>query len=430
MNVLLKIVQGPNAGAEIILAEGMTVSLGKGDSCDILLADQAIADVACELEVSEERVRMLLPGGAEERLEPFRVKFLGETTAIAVGPETGAWDELVWPSRGNSFAPESEDVTPDVPPSLETSSADSAAVPAKKNSCRGCGCAMVLLFTAPVIAIAIIFLLWPFRSQVAGLLGPGVSVRVRPAVRAVHDAGLAAYGFAVDFAKGFASKGEAENAVPPPPCIDDVAAEYGLSCVETNGVCVLSGNFSTRARRLSATAAAYAVKPGVSLDLSDDESLRSAAAEVLDLVGEGKLMVHSATNRIVELAGFSSGAACLRAVLEAIRADVPNVRNVDCSRVRLGEAFGVTGVAALENDVPSKPTMKGVKTTRVRQDKRKSSAPKMPVVGVMTLPYPCIVLKDGSRVTEGAEFGGFIIDKIGADTIRIKGPEGVFEWKP
>ena len=48
----------------------------------------------------------------------------------------------------------------------------------------------------------------------------------------------------------------------------------------------------------------------------------------------------------------------------------------------------------------------------------------------MTLPYPCIVLKDGSRVTEGAEFGGFTIDKIGADTIRIRGPEGVFEWRP
>ena len=78
----------------------------------------------------------------------------------------------------------------------------------------------------------------------------------------------------------------------------------------------------------------------------------------------------------------------------------------------------------------SKPAVKGVKTARVRRDKRKSSAPKMPVVGVMTVPYPCIVLKDGSRVTEGAEFGGFIIDRIGADTIRIKGPEGTFEWRP
>ena len=100
------------------------------------------------------------------------------------------------------------------------------------------------------------------------------------------------------------------------------------------------------------------------------------------------------------------------------------------SRVRLGEASGVMAVAASEDGVSAKPAMKGVKTTRVRQDKRKSSAPKMPVVGVVTVPYPCIVLKDGSRVTEGAEFGGFIIDKIGADTIRIKGPEGVFEWRP
>ena len=49
MNVLLKIVQGPNAGAEIALAEGMTVSLGKGDSCDILLADLSLPEVACVL---------------------------------------------------------------------------------------------------------------------------------------------------------------------------------------------------------------------------------------------------------------------------------------------------------------------------------------------------------------------------------------------
>ena len=430
MNVLLKIVQGPNAGAEIILAEGMTVSLGKGDACDILLADQSLADVACELEVSEERVRMLLPGGAEERLEPFRVKFLGETTAIAIGPETGAWDELSWPSRGAAAVPEDEGEKPDAPTSPAISDADPASAPAKKGVCRGCGCAIVLLFALPVVAVALVFILWPFRPLVAGLLGPAVSDRVRPAVRAVHDAGLAAYGFAVGFAKGMASADTDGNAVLPPPSIGDVAAEYGLSCVETNGSCVLSGNLATRARRLSATAAAYAAKPGVALDLSDDESLRSATAEVLALVGEGKLEVYSATNRIVALSGFSPGASCLRAALEAIRADVPNVRNVDCSRVRLGEAFGDAGGVAPADAESPKSAASGVKTARVRREKVKSSAPKMPVVGVVTLPYPCIVLKDGSRVTEGAEFGGFTIDKIGADTIRIKGPEGVFEWRP
>ena len=430
MNVLLKIVQGPNAGAEIALAEGMTVSLGKGDSCDILLADLSLPEVACELEVSEGRVRMLLPGGAEERLEPFRVRFLGETTALAIGPETGAWDELVWPTRGTAASPESEAGTPEESHSGETSTAAPDAVAAEKGRRCGCGCVTALLLSLPVVALALIFLLWPFRSKIAGLIGQSASDRVRPAVRTVHDAGVAVYGFAVDLAKGFASSNKDENLVPPPPSIKDVAAEFGLSCIETDGSCVLSGNFSSRARRLSATAAAYAAKPGVTLDLSDDESLRSATAEVLDLVGEGKLMVHSATNRIVELSGFSPGASCLRAVLEAIRADIPYVRNVDCSRVRLGEASGEVESALSADAASQKPSVSGVKTTRVRQEKRKSSAPKMPVVGVITVPYPCIVLKDGSRVTEGAEFGGFTIDKIGADTIRIKGPEGVFEWRP
>jgi hypothetical protein len=181
---------------------------------------------------------------------------------------------------------------------------------------------------------------------------------------------------------------------------------------------------------LSAIAAAYAAKPGVTLDVSDDESLRHAASEVLELVSEGKLKVHSATNRIIALSGFSPGASNLRATLEAIRADVPNVKNIDCTRVMLGESNGMAEVVESVDSAASKPAVKGVKTARVRQDKRKSSAPKMPVVGVMTVPYPCIVLKDGSRVTEGAEFGGFVIDRISADTIRVKGPEGTFEWRP
>ena len=428
MNMLLKIVQGPNAGAEIVLAEGMTVSLGKGDSCDILLADQSLADVACELEVNAERVRMLLPGGAEERLEPFRVKFLGETTALAVGPETGAWDELVWPSRGAAPSAEPDGGERDVPSSAEPEQVESdVASPGKR---RGCGCAAALILFAPVAAVALIFLLWPFRSGISNLLGP-LSPRVRQVAYVVHDAGTGVCGFLCGLAKdAFSTDVHDEACVPPPPSIQDVASRYGLSCVETNGTCALSGNFATRAQRLSATAEAYAAKPGVALDLSDDESLRSATAEVLELVSEGKLKVHSATNRILALSGFSPGASDLRMVLEAIRADVPHVRNVDCSQVRLGEAIGMTGAVDSANSVSAGPSVKGVKTARVRQDKRKSSAPKMPVVGVMTVPYPCLVLKDGSRVTEGAEFGGFVIDRIGADTIRIKGPEGTFEWRP
>ena len=37
MKFLLKIVQGPNAGAEIALVEGVRVTLGSADACDIVL---------------------------------------------------------------------------------------------------------------------------------------------------------------------------------------------------------------------------------------------------------------------------------------------------------------------------------------------------------------------------------------------------------
>ena len=429
MNVLLKIVQGPNAGAEIAVAEGMTVSLGKGDSCDILLSDQSLADVACELEVNAERVRMLLPGGVEERLEPFAVKFLGETTAIAIGPETGVWGELVWPPRGAAIA-DSEDPGLDEVQKTEPPAESSSAGNGVRGKLRfGCGCLVALCLLLPIAFAGLVFLLWPFRAPAAKLLGPGAS-HIRPVVYFVHDAGIGVVGFACDFAKACIPEGDGKDPAPPSRSICDVAVEHGLSCVETNGTCVLSGNFATRAQRLSATAAAYAVKPGVTLDLSDDESLRHAASEVLELVSEGKLKVHSATNRIIELSGFSPGAAILRMTLEAMRADVPNVRNVDCTRVMLGESGGIGKVDETEEPVEAKAAVKGVKAARVRQDSRKGSAPKMPVVGVMTVPYPCIVLKDGTRVRDGAEFGGFVFDRIGADAIRVKGPEGTFEWRP
>ena len=117
MNLILKIVQGPNAGAEVALIEGMNVKLGKGDECDIVIADQTLPDVACELEVGAERVMLLLPGGGQERMEPLHVKVF-ETTAIAIGPADGPWGTLIWPEeeKEEEEAPESKEEPPPPPP--------------------------------------------------------------------------------------------------------------------------------------------------------------------------------------------------------------------------------------------------------------------------------------------------------------------------
>ena len=44
MNFIIKIVEGPNRGAEIALPEGVAVTLGKSDACDVVLADSTLPD--------------------------------------------------------------------------------------------------------------------------------------------------------------------------------------------------------------------------------------------------------------------------------------------------------------------------------------------------------------------------------------------------
>ena len=105
MKFLLKIVQGPNAGAEIALVEGVRVTLGSADSCDIVLADPTLPAEACAIEASADAV-VLTPSGAEpETLEPLRVRSFG-STALAVGPADSPWGPLNWdaPAAEGSLA--------------------------------------------------------------------------------------------------------------------------------------------------------------------------------------------------------------------------------------------------------------------------------------------------------------------------------------
>ena len=62
MKFLLKIVQGPNAGAEIALVEGVRVTLGSADSCDIVLADPTLPAEACAIEASADSVALSVSG--------------------------------------------------------------------------------------------------------------------------------------------------------------------------------------------------------------------------------------------------------------------------------------------------------------------------------------------------------------------------------
>ena len=152
MNFILKIVEGPNKGAEIALVEGVAVTLGKGDDCDIVLADPTMPDAPLSVEASADGVAV---GG--EPLESFSVKTFG-ATSFAVGPADAPWGELKWPKvEGREVPPEPEEG--ESPGEDEEDSPGEGEEGKKKR--RGCfGCLLALL----VLLLVLVVLVWFFRD--------------------------------------------------------------------------------------------------------------------------------------------------------------------------------------------------------------------------------------------------------------------------
>ena len=206
--------------------------------------------------------------------------------------------------------------------------------------------------------------------------------------------------------------------------VEELATAFGVEVVmPPEGSAeppVLRGNLLHRTERLELTAKAYNAFPGIELDLSDDESLRNSSEELLHMVTEDKVKVVEAANRHLALAGTLDGPVALRRMLEAIQADVPFAESVDCSQVVLPAVAAAATPAVAESEPES-----GVAPSPVAP-----VLPKLPVVGVLMTPYPCLVMRDGSRVLEGTDFHGFIVSKITADTVLLRQGDITLEWKP
>lgn len=398
MNFILKIVEGPNKGAEIALVAGVAVTLGKTDDCDIVLADPSMPEVPLKVEASESGVQV-----DGDMLDVFHVKTAG-STAFAVGPAESAWGDLVWPAKSEpepAAAPEPESETKSAPAATPESeekageAGENKKEGGKRTGCLGCLVAVILL------AVAAVALVWLFRDNEHVVV---VKNRISGLVRGEGDTRSE-------------ERGSDHGEVLDP--LERIAREYGLELTVDNARATLSGNFKTRAERLKATAEAYAGQPGVNLDLSDDESLRVAAEDELFTLTEGAIKVAAATNRVVALEGVSRSAASLRKTLAALAADMPKIKDVDVS----GVVFSAKAKSLGEED--------GQETVApVAARKAKPSAPAFPVCGILTKPYPCLVMQNGMRVLEGASIGENTILKIEADSVTVTNSNGRFTWKP
>ena len=413
MSFLLKIVEGPNKGAEIALVDGVAVTLGKGDDCDIVLADATMPDDPISLEPTSGGV---MAGG--ELLAPLQVKTLG-ATSFAVGPADAPWGALVWPKKEAEEAPR-EDAEPqgdgaeksggEKPVGGDDKADEPAPKSGKKRRGGCCGCLFVLLLLVLVLAV----LAWFFRDRLEESDRQRF-IRMSETARGWWDRVSSSSG----------QQPSAETFQPRAVTLSDIAGKYGLSLSESDAGAKIGGNLKTRRERLSATAEAYAVQPGVDLDITDDESLHTAAEDALFSLTEGALKVSVATNRRVVVVGHAKSAESLKRTLKALNADVPKLRDVDVSGVVFTHA-----AAEPRSDADDGRGSPAVPVVARHSKSSKHNLLQLPVCGILTTPYPCLISRDGRRYLEGAEIGGSVILKIDADSVVLTNSTGRFTWKP
>ena len=403
MNYLLKIVEGPNKGAEVALVEGVAVTLGKGDDCDIVLVDSTMPDAPLNVEATAGGV--MVDG---KPVEQFEVMTSG-ATSFAVGPAGAPWGALKWP-KAETEEPKEKPEAAEKPEAVEAAeTTEKPAEPAEASGRRHggcCGCLVVLFIVLAALAV----LCWIFRDR----------IRESDRYEQFAKIGKGWYSRFTRESRDAKVSGEKRES------LSDIAGKYGLKLVESNGVSTVVGNLRTRRDRLAATAEAYQAKPWVELDLTDDESFRAAADDALFTYTEGALKVAAATNRFLRIVGTSPAPLSLKRTLEALNADLPRLRGVDVSGVVMGVV--ARPVEPEEDSVIAGDDGFSVKRAAVR--KARKGAPVLPVCGILTTPYPCLVMRDGRRIMEGAPLGDGVIVEIGADSVTITNSAGRFTWKP
>lgn len=419
MSFLLKIVEGPMKGAEIALVEGLRVRVGSGDACDIVIADGALPTVAFELDVTSEAVSLIVDGSAKT-LRPFEVVSVG-TTEFAIGPAEGVWEPLVRPAPAAEASPaeppvaEASDPSPadPAPESVSASAADGTPSVEERESVEerkghGCLVGLVLLLILLLVACGLVWWFWP-RVAAACPWAERARIEVVETVRG-----------------WWGQKSAAPVAEEKTPSLEEIARVHGLTLDRNGDVPVLRGNVARRTERLAIRALAFAGDRTVQFDLTDDETLRAASDELLFVVAEGHLKATAASNRVVTLAGYAPSPAALEKAVRALDQDVKGIDRLVTKDVRVGGLPPPRlGAEKAVFEEPS-PEPKAPRARGVAADPAKD----LPVAGILTVPYPCVVLRNGMRVAEGAQIGGATVEKIESGRLVLRNGTTTFEWRP
>ena len=138
------------------------------------------------------------------------------------------------------------------------------------------------------------------------------------------------------------------------------------------------------------------------------------------------MRVTAVTNRVAVLSGK---AANLKQALEAIASEVPKIANVDVAGISVAPIKIAVAPQGGAIPAPGPEVSRHVATGR-NSSAKEAREVSLPVCGILTTPYPCLVLRDGRRILEGAPVGDSVVLKIEADSVTLTNDMGRFTWKP
>lgn len=411
MSWLLKLVEGPMAGAEVALVNGTRVKVGTSDDCDIVIVDASLPDFT--LDVAEGAVTLLTASGETRVLKPFEIESQGQT-AFAIGPAEGAWQSLVRPAPTPASTPAPESDEPVAAPEPEKSAdaekkQDDSPVPEAEKHSRRWGCGFLGGCLVLLLLLLLAFLAWYYWPRVRERY-PVVSERVETTIVKV---------------RGWFMPTAAKQEVVVPkagPTLEEIARQYGLDLLRKGDNPLLKGNVRLRTERLAIRALALNENVHTEFDLTDDESLRSSSDELLFVVTEGALKAVSASNRVVALSGYAPNASELERAIRALNADVPGIDRLETSAVQVG---GTPPLAVAKTKFAA-PAVKATAVPNAAPVAKKD----YPIAGIITKPYPLVVMRNGLRLAEGAQIGTAIIERIEEDRLVLRDGKTTFEWKP
>lgn len=472
MPKILKILTGPQEGAELELDADIALHIGTDDSNDIVLVDAMAPAQALELVMEGDNISVTasaerlfagdaaLPIGEKTALADYTILTIG-STRCAVGDADKPWPPLRWIPLDVLLAektqPQEEEKTEE--PTTNEPKPEQEEAPlsreqvekldelqSNKRAKRSRSFAIISWLLLILICVAG---MWFTGRHVWNLAAPKEKEETSNVMENAHKTRLER--------------------------LRERAEALGLTIEEEEDGSIkrISGNVPKTSQRTLIEQIVKYDCPNVICEMTDDETLARSVKELVWGLTEGRLQLVSLKDRVAKLMGMTNSEEEWNTIVDNIRHDVPRLAKVesdivyaDVMAAKLREALSKTGfhdvrieilpgelqfvgfapkessqtfVKLVEEAVkyfPENARLSNLvkwKESNMVADSEDPVAPKvrqLPITGIVVHPYPCVILADGQRLGKGSLVGGYTIDDISLTEVSLSREDEKLTWRP